>query len=182
VNARDAGQLARLSLLGTSETIPTFSDFLAAIAGRSALVVEIKSSFDGNLALVQRVAEIARSYKGRLVIESFDPDPIAFLRQKGEALGVAHIPLGMVGMASYDETEWPDLAPERRVELKQFLHFPKTRPDFLSWNLADLPHAIPLLAREGLHIPVTTWTVRSNDDAKHARKWADQIVFEGFRP
>jgi glycerophosphoryl diester phosphodiesterase len=182
VKEQSVERLAQLRLLGTSETIPTFADFLSVIANRSALVVELKSAFDGDAALARRVAEVVRSYNGRLVIESFDPDPIAFLRAQGEALGVAHVPLGMVGMADYNKNEWPDLSSARRVELQQFLHYSRTRPDFLSWNLADLPHSIPLLAREGLHIPVTTWTVRSTDEAQRARQWSDQIVFEGFRP
>jgi glycerophosphoryl diester phosphodiesterase len=27
-----------------------------------------------------------------------------------------------------------------------------------------------------------TWTVRSDDDLKRAARWADQMIFEGFRP
>ncbi|MDJ0447524.1 glycerophosphodiester phosphodiesterase family protein [Methylocystis sp. JR02] len=178
----DTRSLEAMALRGASETIPSFDAFLTAIGGRAPLVVELKSDFDGDLTVAKRVAERLAHYDGPVVVESFDPELIAFLRAQGEALGVAHIPLGVVGEAGYDEADWPMLTPQRRAEMTHFLHYPRTRPDFLSWNAADLPHAIPFLAREALGIPVTVWTIHSAAQATVARQWADQIVFENFRP
>jgi glycerophosphoryl diester phosphodiesterase len=177
-----ATEVTGLSLSGGADRIPLLSDFLSAIDGKTPLVMEIKSHFDGDLRLARGVSQLVSRYQGPLVIESFDPDPIAFLRAEAEKLGVADIPLGVVAQAHYEAGEWPDLSAEQRSELTNFLHFSRTRPDFLSWNLADLPHAIPLLFREGLNIPVTVWTVRSQHQADLALRWADQIVFEGFVP
>jgi len=177
-----AKELSSLALRDTNEMIPRFADFLAAIDGKTPLVVELKSDFDGDLTAARGAAKLLAHYDGPAVLESFDPAPMAFLRANAEALGVAHVPLGIVAQARYDEDEWTNLTPAQRVELTHFLHYPRTRPNFLSWNMADLPHAIPLLAREGLEIPVTAWTVRSREEANHARQWADQIVFEGFAP
>lgn len=174
--------LTQMRLRDCDETIPCFEDFLAAIGGRAPLVVEIKSAFDGDMTAPRRLAERLAHDGSAVVIESFDPAPIAWLRAHGAALGVGDIALGIVGQAHYESTEWPELAPDQRLELAQFLHYPRTRPDFLSWNLADLPHAVPFLARSALNIPVTSWTVRSQQDAARARRWADQIVFEGFAP
>lgn len=178
----DSRSLEAMALRSTSETIPSFDAFLTAIGGRTPLVVELKSNFDGDLSVAKRVADRLAQYDGPVVIESFDPELIAFLRAQGEAIGTAHIPLGVVGEADYDETDWPMLTPERRAEMTHFLHYPCTRPDFLSWNAADLPHAIPFLAREALGIPVTAWTIRSAAQASVARQWSDQIVFEKFTP
>lgn len=178
----DAAALAAISLAGAGETIPTFDAFLAAIDGRVPLVVELKSHFDGDLRPARRVAERLARYNGPVVIESFDPAPIAFLRAQARALGVAHIPLGIVGEATYDDPYWSMLSPGQRREMTHFLHYPDTRPDFLSWSVADLPHAVPFLAREGLRLPVTVWTVCGAAQEKAARHWADQIVFEGFAP
>lgn len=178
----DARTLATLPLKGSQETIPLFGDFLTAVAGRTPLVVELKSEFDGDMTAAQRVAGYLATYAGPAVIESFDPEPIAFLRANATALGIAHVPLGVVGEASYDEGEWRGLPAARRTEMAHFLHFPRTRPDFLSWNVANFPHAIPFLMRSALGIPVTTWTVRSPEQAAAAMAWADQIVFENYRP
>lgn len=178
----DARALAALTLNGSHETIPLLGDFLAAVSGRTPLVVELKSRFDDDMTAARRVSAALAAYSGPVVVESFDPEPIAWLRANATALGVAHIPLGIVGEASYDEGEWLSLPAARRAEMTHFLHYPRTRPDFLSWRVADFPHAIPFLARAALGIPVTTWTVRSPTQAASAAAWADQIVFERFRP
>ena len=97
-------------------------------------------------------------------------------------MGIAQIPLGIVGEGDYTANDWPRLTSHQRQEMTNFLHYPQTRPDFISWNVADLPHAIPFLAREGLRLPVTTWTIRTEEQAQSARQWTDQIVFEGYTP
>jgi len=33
-----------------------------------------------------------------------------------------------------------------------------------------------------LRLPLLTWTVRSETERQRARRWADQMIFEGFRP
>jgi len=182
LDAKTAAELTRLTLRGSGETLPLFSQLLETVAGRVPLAVELKSRFDGDLSLARRVAGLVASYEGPLALESFDPDPIAFLRAEGAALGVGHVPLGLVAQARYEADEWPDLPEARRAELTHLLHYSRTRPDFLSFNVEDLPHAVAVLFREGLKLPVTVWTVRSPAQAEVAAKWADQIVFEGFTP
>ena len=57
----------------------------------------------------------------------------------------------------------------------------RSEPDFLSFNVDDLPHKTPFFMKELHFLPVMTWTVRSAAQREAARKWADQIVFEGDR-
>jgi glycerophosphoryl diester phosphodiesterase len=182
VSDHDAAELTRMELCGTKDAISLLSDFLEALGDGAPLVIEIKSRFDGDLRLARRVAELVAGHDSPVVIESFDPDPIAFLRNHGSSLGVAHVPLGIVAQARYEIRDWPDLSQSQAADLTHFLHYPRTRPDFLSWNFDDLPNAIPFLCRCGLDIPVTAWTVQSRTQADIAAKWADQIVFEGFTP
>jgi glycerophosphoryl diester phosphodiesterase len=182
VGDKTARELAALALKGSDEGVPFLSELLEAVHGRVPLVVELKSSFDGNLGLARRVGELLLGYRGPVAIESFDPDPIAFLREHREAMGIEAIPLGLVAQASYSESEWPELPASRRVELAQWLHFSRSRPEFLSFNVDDLPHVAAVLWREGLKLPLTVWTVRGAEQAEIAAKWADQIVFEGVRP
>jgi len=56
------------------------------------------------------------------------------------------------------------------------------RPQFVAYAVRDLPAAIPLLARKAFGLPLLTWTVRSADDRRRAARYADQMIFEGFRP
>ena len=181
VDAFTAQHLCGLRLRGGADGIATLPAFLTLLGGATPLVCEIKSRFDGDLRLAERVAACAAAYEGPMCIESFDPQVMAHLRVHGAALGIAHVPLGMVAQADYwtKDCEWSHLDAAQKRALAQFLHFERTRPDFLSYGLRDLPHAVPHLCRVGLGMPVTIWTVRTKEQRVMALRHGDQIVFEG---
>jgi glycerophosphoryl diester phosphodiesterase len=62
------------------------------------------------------------------------------------------------------------------------LHLNRTRPHFIAYSVKDLPAVAPVIMRLIFRLPLLTWTVRSEDDRGRARRWADQIIFEGIRP
>ena len=181
-NARTAAELRAIGLTGASDRIPTLPEFLGLIGGRVPLVVEIKSAFDGDLRLARRTAEIVAASAAPIAIKSFDPDVIAHLRENRAALGLERTPLGVVAEARYRVGEWAKLTEAKQVELETFAHFDRSRPDFLSWCVRDLPHPTPILCRSGLGLPVMSWTVRTPEQRALAAQWADQMVFEGFAP
>ena len=55
-------------------------------------------------------------------------------------------------------------------------------PQFIAYSVKDLPAVAPLLARAAFGLPLLVWTVRSEDDRRLAARWADQMIFEGWRP
>ena len=171
-----AAFLAALAFKSGADHVPTLAHFLAAIGGRVPLICEIKSGFDGDMRLTDRALAVGAAYAGPLAFKSFDPAVIAHLR----ALR-ADQPLGIVAERRYDDPEWDFLGATRKFELSNFLHFPQTRPDFLSFWIEDLPSAVPLLCRAGLGLPVMSWTIRTKEQQEKARLWADQIVFEGLQ-
>jgi len=184
IDAWRAGDLAKLSFQQGGDGIPTLAEFLTFIAGRVALVCEIKSRFNGDTRLAQRAADVASAYAGPLAFKSFDPAIMAHLRARRAILGIDHVPLGVIGQldcASPGE-EWAHLSASDKRNLSQFLHWPRTQPDFLSWNVLDLPCAAPFLCRVALGLPVMAWTVRTQEQAAVSRQWADQMVFEGLSP
>ena len=71
------------------------------------------------------------------------------------------------------------MSAEQKIDFANFLHYPHTRPDFLSYCVDDLPNAIPFLLRTLSATPVMAWTVRTPAQRRLAARWADQIVFEG---
>lgn len=178
-NLRDitAAEARCLRLGGSTDTVPTLGDYLALIAGRTPLIIEIKSGFDGNMALVKRVAAIIAGYDGPVAIKSFDPDIV------GEAATLCPgIPRGIVAQATYDYAEWTALPRECTHSLANLLHLPQSRPDFVSWRVSDLPCAAPFLCRHLGAMPVMTWTVRTPEQRAIAAEHADQMVFEDFVP
>jgi hypothetical protein len=69
----------------------------------------------------------------------------------------------------------------QRVELAFLLHAFASRPQFIAYKVDDLAAFAPRLARHMFALPMLTWTVRSDRDRAMAARFADQIIFEGFR-
>jgi glycerophosphoryl diester phosphodiesterase len=178
VDAFSAHELGQLTYKDCDQRIVSLPEFLACIGGRTPVIVEVKSRYDGDMRLADRGMAAVVAYAGPVCLKSFDPAVLVHLRGAG-AVG----PLGLVARARYDAgEEWAGLPQEWRASLADLRDFPLARPDFLSWNLADLPHAVPMLCRKGIGMPVMTWTVRSREALVRGRLWADQIIFEGFEP
>jgi glycerophosphoryl diester phosphodiesterase len=177
VDSLTARELSRLAYKDCDQKIISLLDFLASIGGRVAVIVEIKSRYDGDMRLADRALAAIVTYPGPVSLKSFDPFILVHLR----ALGI-NCPLGLVAQARYDDEEWACLPQEERAGFTDLRDFPHARPDYLSWNLGDLPHAVPMLCRAGIGMPVMTWTARSQEDLRGGRAWADQIIFEGFEP
>jgi len=65
------------------------------------------------------------------------------------------------------------------AELGHALH---AHPQFIAYSVTDLPAALPMMARKLLGLPLLVWTVRSAQERQMSERYADQMIFEGFRP
>jgi glycerophosphoryl diester phosphodiesterase len=52
----------------------------------------------------------------------------------------------------------------------------------VAYRVRDLAAVAPRAARHIFDLPLLTWTARSDADRALAARFADQIIFEGFRP
>jgi glycerophosphoryl diester phosphodiesterase len=175
VKARTLAELKAIPLRGTGARIPTLDELLAAIGGRVPVFAEFKSGFDGNRRLEQIAAPRLAAHAGPLAVMSFDPDSVLALKKLAPAL-----PRGMVADSFADE-EWKTIPPLRRLALRHLAAAPLVKPSFIAYGVHDLPADAPLLLRH-LGTPLLTWTVRAEADRATARRYADQIIFEGFDP
>lgn len=173
---QSATELAAVPFRQTPDRMLTLGGLCDLVAGRVTLLVEIKSRFDGDLRLTRRVAEVLAGYSGPAAAMSFDPAPIACLRETAPQLT-----RGIVAERHYDHAEWAAMRPRQKRQLAFLTHAPRTRPHFLAWSVKDLPAATPFIARL-VGVPVLTWTVRGDDDRRRAARFADQVIFEGWRP
>jgi glycerophosphoryl diester phosphodiesterase len=167
-------RLRALRLAGGPERIPTLGELLARLDGKVPLICEIKSGFDGDMRLADRAVAVAADYPGALAFKSFDPEVIAHLRAAG-----CPRPLGIVAEAHYGGSYFAAMSPEAKRDAVAFLHVGRTRPDFLSFRVNDLPHPTPTLTRAYGGKPVMVWTVRTPAHWALVRRYADQAVFEG---
>jgi glycerophosphoryl diester phosphodiesterase len=173
-----AAVLGGVRLAGTEETIPTLPEILALVAGRAPLLIEVKDQ-TGALApevgpLERRVAACLQGYDGPAAVMSFNPHSVAALAE-----AAPDVPRGLTSCAFEDrELALPDY---RRAELASLADAERVGAAFISHDRRDLDNpAVARLKARGL--PVLTWTVRSPAEEAAARRVADNITFEGYRP
>ncbi|HXX09773.1 MAG TPA: glycerophosphodiester phosphodiesterase family protein [Pseudolabrys sp.] len=174
-----AAQIKAVRFKASTDRILTLGELCQLVAGRATLLLELKSHFDGDTRLPRRTVDVLSTYRGPVAVMSFDPALIEPLRHLAPALT-----RGIVAERSYSDSDpdWRTLPQSLKRSMTWFLHAPASRPQFIAYSVKDLPAAPPLLARNLFGLPLLTWTVRSEADRKVAARWADQIIFEGWRP
>ena len=172
-----ATQLRQVAFKDTPERMISLSDLCALVAGRVPLVIELKSRFDGDRKLVTRMAEVLASYAGPMVGMSFDPDQVQALRELMPSL-----PRGIIAQRNYDDSYWSWLSPQQRDGMLHLCHAFSTQPHFVNYWIEHLPAPAPWIARNVFGCPLLAWTIRTDEQRTKAARYADQMVFEGFRP
>jgi len=172
-----AAELRQVPFRGSGEHMMTLGELCDLVGGRVTMLVEIKSRFDGDERLPLRVAAVLDAYRGPAGPMSFDPRQLDVLRHKSPGL-----PRGIVA-AKYRPHPYWDLMPAwMRHGMGYLLTALTTRPQFVAYSVADLPALAPLFARHVGGLPLLTWAVRTEAERQRAKRWADQMIFEGFRP
>jgi glycerophosphoryl diester phosphodiesterase len=172
-----AAELKRVAFRGSDERMMTLGELCDLVAGRVTMLVELKSRFDGDGRLPDRVATVLNGYSGPVAPMSFDPRQLTWLRQKSPRL-----PRGIVA-AKYRPHPYWDLMPAwMRYGMGYLLTGLTAQPQFVAYAVADLPALAPLAARHVFGLPLLTWAVRTDAERQVAERWADQMIFESFLP
>ncbi|KAG1713712.1 Type I secretion system membrane fusion protein PrsE [Nymphon striatum] len=181
-----AGPIAQATSLGLSciplsggGTIPTLAQVLEVVAGQVPLLIEIKDQ-DGALGpqvgpLENAVCNALKGYEGDVALMSFNANSVAACRDFAP-----NIPRGIT-TCSYPAEDWPLIPKATRYAQARIPDFDRVGACFISHQQDDLasPHVIKLQDRG---VPILCWTVRSPETEVRARKIADNITFEGYRP
>jgi glycerophosphoryl diester phosphodiesterase len=171
-----AAALKSVPFCATADRMITVGELCDLVAGRVPLVIELKSHGDRDQRVVARAADVLSHYAGPAALMSFDPTQIAALREIAPAL-----PRGLVA-----ERHRRGAGDSFGLGIRRVLAYApdalRTRMQFLAYGVKDLPSPVPWMSRNLLGLPLLTWTVRSDEDRKRAARWADQMIFEGFRP
>ena len=163
VAAEAAAALARVRLRGSEETIPTLAEILDRIAGRAALLIEVKAPERRADALSRAVARALEGYKGAVAVMSFNPEVGHWF--------AAHAPETLRGLVVTERgRRWRGWAARRLAAWR-------ARPDFLAYDIRDLPSAFAE-AQRARGRPILTWTCRGDLDWARAGEHADQVIYE----
>jgi glycerophosphoryl diester phosphodiesterase len=172
-----AAELGKIRLTGSNDTIPTLADLLKLVDGRTPLILELKSPWNGDVSLAEKVANQLVNYAGPVAVMSFDPDLVAALK-----LHAPGLPRGIVAERWYLYKDWHFLSFGRKQALGLLLHIFRTKPHFVAYAQFDLPAIAPLIARFLFGMPLLTWTVRTEKERARVSKWVNQLIFEHIRP
>jgi glycerophosphoryl diester phosphodiesterase len=177
LDEHDAAALKRVPFRGSAERMLTLSDVCDLVDRRATLLVELKSRFDGDRRLPIRVAEVLAAYDGPAAPMSFDPWQIAALRHKAPQLVC-----GIVATKYRRHPYWDRMPFWMRHGMGYLVTGLPARAQFVAYGVADLPALAPLAARHVFGLPLLTWAVRTEAERSIAARFADQMIFEGFRP
>lgn len=167
-----AAQIAQVQFKNSSETVPTLGEILALVAGQVPILIEVKSQnrHVGHLCLgVRRALE---GYRGDVAVMSFNPE---IGRWFGE-----HAPRIVRGLVVTEEGPKTRLAKLRARALRHISLW-RARPDFLAYDICDLPSRFAG-AQRARGLPVLTWTVRTAEQEQSAFTHADEAIYEKPKP
>jgi glycerophosphoryl diester phosphodiesterase len=164
VSERQAWELDAIGLTGTDETLPRLSEILALVAGRAPLLIEVKTKARRAGPFCLAIRRVLEGYGGPVAIMSFNPEVARWF-----ALHAPGVVRGLV------VTEEDKRGFRGRIERHWSLW--RARPDFLAYDIRDLPSRFAT-AQRSRGIPVLTWTVRTQAQEETARRHADQIIHE----
>ncbi|MEM9756268.1 MAG: glycerophosphodiester phosphodiesterase family protein, partial [Pseudomonadota bacterium] len=179
VRSRPAAELAALGLWDTPEQIATLSAVLLRVDGRVPLLLELKDQ-SGHLSgsdqvLERAVLDCLERYRGLVAVMSFNPDQIAYFHEWAE-----YIPRGLA-TRRFTHGDWPGLPPVTAERLRAIADFDRVGAQFISHDARDLDNE-HVAACKKHDVPILCWTVRSEAEEALARRVADNITFEGYRP
>ena len=169
-----AKELSRLSLNGTGEGIPLFSDVLAAIDGRVPLLIEIKEE-TVNTDVAVAVCNMLKSYKGEYIVESFNPFSLRTVKKR-----LPNVSRGILS-TKYFTIKKPGSAKFLLLQLlmANFL----CRPAFVAYDHTHAKAISLRLIRIMFGVPTFAWTVRSREEeVKAYNNGFDAIIFENYLP
>lgn len=164
---RSAEQLGRIALAGTRETVPALHQVLDRVEARAPLLIEVKSRRDiGVSGLCIAVRRVLEGYRGLHAVMSFDPRISRWF--------AVHAPATVRGLGISEGEKkrgaWGALL--RRMAIWH------ARPDFLSYDVRDLPSRLATAQRKR-GLPIAAWTALSVQQRDVAACYADALIAEG---
>jgi len=172
-------ELSALRYRGQSTRLLTYAAFLELVSGKVPLLVEIKSDWDApDQRFLSAIAQLTLAYQGPIALMSFDPAVMVAMRSLAP-----QIPRGIVS-GMYEGRDWLPRAidRERAFRLSHCLEAGDAAPSFIAYHVNDLPTPVMRFAREVVRLPLFAWTVRTPEQLRLARQWADAPIFENCDP
>jgi len=172
VDAYTFEELQQLSLFGTQEKIPLFTDVLNTINGRIPMIVELKSGGDWK-TLCPKTLELLTAYKGDYCVESFHPMLVRWFY-----LHAPQILRGQLSEAARFSRKGLPLY--QAIMMSRLFTNILTHPQFIAYRVG--PKCLSVRLSECLGAMRVAWTARPTDDHAKLTRSNDAIIFEHYLP
>lgn len=163
----DVAELAAVRLGEDGGGIPRLADALAVLTD-VPVMVEVKNLTPAASLLEPAVAAVVDRHRGPACVASFNPRSLAWFRRFAPDLPRVQT-AGPMATAS--------LPAPLRWSLRTLRWLRAVQPCAVSYDLAGLDHSA-VQAYRAAGGTVVTWTVASSPGLAHARRYADNVIFE----
>ena len=168
VDEKTYDELSKISLCGTTQTIPLFSEVLKTVRGRGPLIVELKNG-KRNEELCEKTYALLSKYSGEYCIESFNPFIVRWFKKNAP-----EVIRGQLANPPKDYNG--EVGPITAVILGNCLLNFLSRPQFIAYKITPKPFTVKLC--EALGAMKVAWT--SHDWVNE--KFYDAVIFEFYKP
>lgn len=168
VDEKTYDELRQMSLCGSTQTIPLFSEVLKTVRGRGPLIVELKNG-KRNEELCEKTYALLEKYSGEYCIESFNPFVVRWFKKNAP-----EVIRGQLANPPKDYNG--EVGPLTAVILGNCLLNFLSRPQFIAYKITPKPFTVKLC--EALGAMKVAWT--SHDWVNE--KFYDAVIFEFYKP
>ena len=168
VDEKTYDELRQMSLCGSTQTIPLFSEVLKTVRGRGPLIVELKNG-KRNEELCEKTYALLEKYSGEYCIESFNPFIVRWFKKNAP-----EVIRGQLANPPKDYNG--EVGPITAVILGNCLLNFLARPQFIAYKITPKPFTVKLC--EALGAMKVAWT--SHDWVNE--KFYDAVIFEFYKP
>ena len=168
VDEKTYDELSKISLCGTTQTIPLFSEVLKTVRGRGPLIVELKNG-KRNEELCEKTYALLSKSSSEYCIESFNPFIVRWFKKNAP-----EVIRGQLANPPKDYNG--EVGPITAVILGNCLLNFLSRPQFIAYKITPKPFTVKLC--EALGAMKVAWT--SHDWVNE--KFYDAVIFEFYKP
>ncbi len=165
--------LVDYKLLDSEECIPTLEQVLELVDGKVGILIDLKDTQIRVGQLEKAVCKLIRHYKGDVAVQSFNPLSLEWFAK--------HSPNVLRGQISsfFKGDEYKGISFIRKYLLKRLKFNKRSKPNFISYDINDLPNRF---VKKYSDLPLIGWTVTSQEQYRKSFNDVDNIIFEGFEP
>lgn len=172
VTDSSADVLQNLRLCETNYHIPLLSEVFKLTKGKVPILIEVKTGTPAH-RVCPLIVELLTEYDGKVAVQSFDPFIINWFR-----VNAPQVARGQLSSSFKNEP----ISILKKLILQSMVFNIKTRPQFIAYNIVDMPSKIVGYWCKILQIPLLLWTIKTQDDCKTAKKTGANIIFENLLP